>query len=401
MLGFEQVVEVTREEARDEILELLDEVGFAATSWQEGSIPLALVEIGAWVWSKGTEWAVTVKKNSFNETAEDAGLDSFSRSHYQNTFREARAEQHLVTLTCADDEGPHTIEAGAFQAKNTNGYTFTNALDELNDPPVYPTSYPLILPAGGSVQIILKADLPGDESVTALGLLNTIITTLTGVTMTDSQVLVSGTAKESNASLRKRNSLKWALLPQMGLIDDSVEALARDASEAVDRVYVDSTNPRGQGTLDVWITGAQGDVGTVDKTAVKIAIQKRIMHDPDGDKLQVYDAPLQALNITGTIYFDSSYDWDDEVLPAIESTIEAWRRTIPLGGFPYPSPGKFVPLNNLETVIKETKLGESGAKPVLSVKLDTPSADVAVAGLSHVTAGTWAFTSAPVVVKSE
>lgn len=396
MLGFDQIQEVSIDEARQEILEILEDVGFAATSWQEFSIPRALTDIGAWIWSGATQLAVALKEAGYSETATGTALTRLSQSHYQNTRREAGAEIHLVTLACASGEGPHTIQAGAFSAKNANGYIFTNIPDEVSvGGPLYPANYPVNLASGGTLQILLQAEEPGENALTANGGLNTIVTTLSGVTITDNTRLINGRNLESDVSLRTRNSLKWALL-SAGLMDDTVEALARDAAPSTDRVVVDSTNPRGPGTLNVWITGVSGNVGAAEKLAAAVAIQRRIMHDPDGTALLVDDAPLQELNITATVYHLSGYDWTDDLLPLVEAELEAWRRTIPLGGFDYPEPGRVVALNEIEHVIRRIKFG--GIEPIRGVKISTPASDFTVNSYAHVTQGTWTFT--PVAVSA-
>src|SRR5688572_14471220 len=131
MLGFSQIVELTHDEARDDILDLLEQVGFPADSWQEFSIPRKLTDIGAFVWSNITKIAVAIKEAGFNETATGVALDLRSLSHYQNVRFKAVAEVHKVTLTCDADEGPHTINAGDFSAKSDAGVVFTNIVDDI------------------------------------------------------------------------------------------------------------------------------------------------------------------------------------------------------------------------------------------------------------------------------
>jgi uncharacterized phage protein gp47/JayE len=393
MLGFDQIKEVTVEEARQELLEILEDVGFAATSWQEFSIPRALTDLGAWIWSSATALAVQLKEAGFSETATGTALTRLSESHYQNTRREAAAEVHLVTLTCEAGEGPHTIQVGGFSLTNANGYVFTNILDNVTAAgPTYPSAYPLLLPSGGTVQLMVQAEKPGIASNTSTDQLTTIVTTLSGVTATANTKQVTGRDIESDTSLRARNSLKWALL-SAGLMDDTVEALARDAAPSVDRVVVDSTNPRGAGTLDVYLTGVVGDVALAEKEAVQAAIQRRIMHDPEGTALFVDDAELEPLNFAATVYHLSGYNWTDDLLPVVEAAVEEWRRTIPLGGFKYPEPNT-VPLNELEHVIRRVTFG--GVEPIRGVRITSPTNDIPVTEFAHVTAGTWTFSPLPV-----
>lgn len=410
MLGFDQVVAVTVDEARDELLEILEDVGFPASSWQVNSIPWGLATIGALIWSKATEYAVELKESGFSETAKGTALTLLSKSHYENTRRKAAAEVHLVTLTCAAGEGPHTIDVGGFSAKNVNGFVFTNIVDAISQGgALYPKSYPVNLPSGGSIQILLAAETEGEAAFTEPGELSTIVTTLSGVTITANERLINGRDLESNESLRKRNSLKWSLL-SFGLMDDTVEALAREAAPSLDRIFIKSTNPRGPGTFDVYITGTQGNVGTEEKKAAYIAIHRRIMHDPDDrpvtDKLLdpmdqtallLADAHTKDLDFVADVYLRPGFNWARDVLPAIETKLEAWRRTIPLGGFSYPDPGKVVAINEIEHVIRNTKLGT--LEPLLAVKLTTPTDDVRVADYTHMTRGTWTLN--PIVVEGD
>lgn len=390
MLGFEQIVAVSRDDARDELLEILDDVGFAATSWQEGSIGLGLVEIGAWVWSQATTYAESIKKLGFNETSVDEALDRYSKSRYQNTRQEAVAEVHRVTLSCETGEGPHAIQAGAFKAKNANGYIFENVVDSFSTAgPTYPANYPVNLPSGGSIEIMMQAQKPGEEAITEDGGISTIITTLSGVTITSTTRVRTGVKRETNERLQLRNSLRWAELVAVGPIDDQLIAHALKV-EAVDRVRVNSTNPRGAGTVDVYVTGATGAITAEELAEVQALLSQRVMHDPDGDACLAKHAGTEDLDIIGTVYTLSGYSWADDILPAIEAALEAFRRTIPLGGFSYPDPGNIVPVNEIEHVIRSVEIG--GVKVVAGVKITTPASDLAVSSYAHVTAGSWNFT---------
>jgi hypothetical protein len=410
MLGFDQVVAVSLDDARDELLEILEDVGFPAGSWQVNSIPWGLVTIGALIWSKGTEYAVELKESGFSETAKGTALTRLAQSNYLNTRRKAAPEIHLVTLACAAGEGPHTIDVGGFSAKNSNGYVFTNVADTITQGgALYPKSYPVNLASGRTIQLLLAAETEGEAAFTEPGELSTIVTTLSGVTLTANERLINGRDLESNESLRKRNSLKWALL-SFGLMDDTIEALAREAAPSLDRIFIQSTNPRGPGTVNVYITSTQGNVGSEEKLAAYTAIHRRIMHDPDersiteklldpidGTALLLTDAPTEDLDFVADVYLRPGFNWARDVLPAIETKLEAWRRTIPLGGFAYPEPGKIVAINEIEHVIRGTKLGT--LEPVLAVKLQSPTDDVRVADYTHMTRGTWTLN--PIVVENE
>lgn len=396
MLSWNDVVEVSREEARQTFLDMLDGIGFAATSWQEGSIPLALVEVAADFWSRGTKIAVAVKGFGLNDTAQGEALRRFSLSHYQNTKLAAVAAQRLVTLECEAGEGPHTIDVNDVVITDAAGKLWRNVEDPDGNSPA---SYPATIPSGGTLQIIVEADEPGAHNPEAGGV-SILVSTYAGVTVVDDQILRRGTDEERDERLRERNALKWSLLTRFGSIDEAAVALALGASEGVSRVAVHSRAPRGDGTFDVYITGDTGAAGTEDLEAVQAAIEPYLMgqldtSDPDdihhvlsgGQRvLLVQNAPLLPLDIEGTIYLSAEHDWDD-VRPLLIEHLEAWRRTIPLGGFPYPSPGNRVSLNEIEHQIRRFELG--GQRPIRTVVLTTPSSDVAVPAFGHVTQGNW------------
>lgn len=381
MLSWNQVVEVSFADARTYILEKMEAFGFSATSWQEGSIPLAFVEVGADFWNRGTKVAAFLKTLGYNDTSEGEALTRFSRSHYANERQGSTAAQRLVTLTCEADEGPHTINVGEVIASGPD-FQYRNVIDDDGE---FPENYPAILSSGGTLQIILEAETAGTTGNAEAGSVTTLVTTLAGVTITEDIVHRVGTDEESDPRLQQRNPRKWSLLTRFGVMDDALEALALEV-EAVDRVGINSQNPRGAGTIDVWITGEEGDVGDEDLEDVFNAIAPYLMGDAE-EVLQVDHAPLVPLNIAGTVYVVAGYDWTNVVKPAVLEALEAWRRTIPLGGFPYPLPGNRVPLNEIEHVIRNVKIGES--YPIKTVKLTTPAADVAVTAFGHVTQGSW------------
>lgn len=396
MLSWNDVVEVSRDEARQTFLDLLDGIGFAATSWQEGSIPLALVEVAADFWSRGTKIAVAVKGFGLNDTARGEALRRLSLSHYQNTKLDAVAAQRLITLACDAAEGPHNLNVNELVITDSTGKLWRNIVDPDGN---YPASYPAVIPSGGTLQVIVEADEPGAHNPEAGGV-STLVSTYAGVTVSEDAIYLLGADEEADERLQQRNSAKWSLLTRFGTIDDAVEALALDASAGVSRVAINSQAPRGNGTFDVYITGPEGEAGADDLTAVQVAVEPYLMgqletSDPNDEHhilsggtrvMLVQNAPLTTLNIEGTIYLRSDYAWDD-VRPLLIEHLETWRRTIPLGGYPYPSPGNRVPLNEIEHQIRSFELG--GQRPIRTVALTTPSSDVVVPSFGHVVRGNW------------
>ena len=96
------------------------------------------------------------------------------------------------------------------------------------------------------------------------------------------------------------------------------------------------------------------------------------------------------LDLSGLIYVDANYS-ATEVLAAAKQSVRAFLKTIPLGGFTYPSPGLLVGKNDIEAAIK-------GTKGVKTVVLTTPAADVPVGAFGIVTEGNWSGLTTQLVI---
>lgn len=379
-LTWSQIVEVTHDDAKQDILNTLDTFGFAATSWQEGAFGLHCVEVGAWLYSKASTFAVFLKSMGLNETAAGEALTRFSVSHYDNERNDAIATQARVTLSCSATEGPHSIGLGDVVLTDTDGHTFRNI--EGNS-----VSYPATLTSGGNVTLLFEAEVAGGDSNIAEGAALSLVTTLAGVTASGFTKTRVGSDEESDVAIRLRNSSRWGQLAEFELIRDRVENIARNAHESIVHVGVDDQNPRGPGTFDVYIAAATATSGPTEIIAAQDAFDARVF---GSETCLVQAAPAVALNITGIAYHDNHYT-SAAVSAAITDALLAFIETIPLGGFDYsPGPANFVPKNDIEAVIKNTEI--DGVKVVKTVTLSSPAGDVPVSAFGKVTQGTWTIT---------
>ncbi len=122
--------------------------------------------------------------------------------------------------------------------------------------------------------------------------------------------------------------------------------VAREANDAVTKVLVDAQNPRGAGTIDVFIAG---DSGSLSPTVVQ-QVQDFILGDEDGDGVaEVGRAPVEvtrdgllvtrsAVNfsqtISGLVTLEASKD-GLEKQAEIEAAVEAFFKSAvesPIGG---------------------------------------------------------------------
>jgi hypothetical protein len=385
ILNWSDIVEVTHDEAKQTCLDYLETVGFAATSWQEGSVPLACVELSAEIWSQLSSVAVFLKTMGLNDTAQGDALTRYSSSQYDNERNLATNAQRLISLSCSVDAGPHTFNVGDVVIEHPDGPTYRNVEDGVN-------IYPVTLPSGGSVSsLIFEAEIAGEDANKGSNTVNRIVTTLAGVTISSDQLLKSGANAESDPRLQQRNKTKWSLLTRYELIRDAVVQLTLSSSKGIQVVEVDDQNPRGAGTFDVWIANALTPAADEDVTAAQTLLDRYIMGSGAPDKpCLVRKALEQQLNITGTVYYKGATT-EADMQSATLAALNEFIKTIPLGGFNFfPGPTQVVPKNDIEDVIREVRVADQRVSK--TVVLTVPSGDVAVASYAKVTLGVVALT---------
>lgn len=388
-LNWANVVEITHDEAKQSLLDLLDSVGFTATSWQEGEPALACVELSAAIWSQLSTVSVFLKSFALNSTSSGEALTKFSDSHYDNQRTGAIAAQRRVTLACAAGSGPHTINLGSLVLAHADGPTYRNVAGGL-------VTYPAVLASGGSLAGIFEAEVAGSGSNKASGTVRTLVTTLAGVTVASDTIERTGSDEETDAVLKVRNTTKWALLTRFELIDDAVTNIALDATLAVTGVFVDSQNPRGAGTFNVYmaedlVTASAGDIALA-QTALDLVV---FGSSASPKTCIVYAAPAVPLDITGTVYYQGSYT-SAEMKAATESALSEFIKSIPLGGFDYyPGPSNVVPKNDLEAMIRDVTI--AGLTIKKTVVLSVPAVDLSVSTHGKVTLGVVSITYTAVI----
>lgn len=385
LLNWADVVEISHDDAKQTLLDLLDSVGFTGTSWQEGEPVLACVELGAEIWHQGSKVAVFLKSFAINITSSGEALTNFSDSHYDNQRTGAVAAQRRTALACAATAGPHTINIGDLVLAHDDGPTYRNIADGV-------TVYPVVLASGGALSgLIFEAEVAGADANKAPGSVTSLVTTLAGVTVTSDAIERVGLDEETDPTLKLRNKTKWPTLSEFEVIDDLVIQICLVATEAVSGVVVDSQNPRGEGTFDVYmaedlITASAGDI-----TLAQAALDLRVFGATATPKTAlVFGAPAAVLDITGIVYYQGSYEPSD-MEAATRAALEDFIRTIPLGGFDfYPGPSNVVPKNDVESVIRDVTIGGQAIKK--TVVLSAPAADLLVAPFGKVTLGTISIT---------
>lgn len=381
---YNDVVEIPFDAALQATLIDLENVGFPATAWQPFAIPALYANLTALFRSSVSQYAVFFKEIFIVETSYGEGLTRVVRSFYGLNRNPAVAAQIAVKLSCAATNGPYTINLGALTFAHANGSTYRNVQG-------LSVTYPATLPVGGSITLLVEAEVGGvaanvanatDPAAVTLKLQ----TTLAGVSIISHTLERSGLDEESDSRLVERAQLLWSRnLPKLGLIDDGVKSSAMEAAPAVTSVQVDSTNPRGPATFDVYVAGLDATASDDDVSKVQIAIDVQTMgRNATPKTCLVHKAPETTLDVAGIVFFSGTSQ--AVAKQAVEAALLDFRRTIPLGGFNYfPGPNNVVPKNDIESVIRDA--ARSVASPEVTVVLSNPPADVPIANHGKVIGG--------------
>lgn len=370
-LSIEQLRTVpTRTQTLQWYLDQLSGLGFNATAWQSGTPQRTLLLGLSRVTSNFAEIGKQIAEMCFNQLARGAALEAYSIARFGNTPKPGTKAKYTETLTNAGTV-PHTVGVGQLLLATKQGVQFRN------------TTGGTVAAGGGTLALTIEAIKKGAIGNVADGSITVLVTPLAGVTCTN-VLLSSGEDPELDSALQLRNSTQWARLT-VELVRDSYINLALSASDSIRRAEVNDTNPRGAGTIDVYIAGASSTSGLAEIEAAQDLFAERAFQtepypadpapspaNPDPTRVLVRAATGVPVDVAGTVYYGSTYSPADIQLK-VEAAIAAYIALAPIGGYPYPSPGNVIPKNNLEAAILKVP-------GVRTVTLTTPAADVVMTG---------------------
>jgi hypothetical protein len=381
------VVPISVEDAKQAQLVLLDDEGFSATSWQEGSMALLQVELSAEQQSKTADIAVLFK-SAFLPSSPDCIGDSLTKTSsgfYDNQRNDPTNAVLAVTLACNATSGPYTINLGDVIISSPNGSTYRNV--DGNS-----IVYPLTFATNSSVTLFFEAEVAGSAANIANAISPdqvrlVIVTTISGVTITANTVEQSGIDAEPDARLLERDQTKWSSLASVELIDDRVKYWTLKAAPAITTVAVDATNPRGQATFDVYIAELDSAASGADVALVQAELDLRTFGRNNTPKTcQVYAAPIVPLDIAGIVYFTGSDV--ATVQKAVEDAMLAFIRSTPCGGWSFlPGAQNIVAKEDIASVMREAARSVASSKA--TVALTNPTTDVPIPMFGKVISGNW------------
>lgn len=239
------------EELRDAKIEELKREGFVITNFHSGGIFHTMLMIALRIKIEFIELLRGVLNNMFVSHAAGMWLD-LKMADYSKKRKKAQKAQGLVTVTRKDVDG----EA----IKIAKGQVFKTALDINGEELRFFTLEPAVLQKGTrAVDVLVEAEIEGTRYNVPQGQIVTSLTYIGEVEISNGAdwIVREGSDTEDDESARTRTLRSWAELGQRAIEDAFI-----NVAEGVPGVLfaqADCEHPRGQGTVDVIVTGTAGE----------------------------------------------------------------------------------------------------------------------------------------------
>lgn len=363
--------ELEKEDVRTILEDLLEAADFPVDAWQDEGVARAFLETQAALGASMSERVAFLSKQGFLTTAEADFLTALVKSHYDED-RNA-AVKSVFDVSFVNSGGiTHTPAAGEIVLRSDDGQTFTNTGAET-------------ITAGATTTVEVVAQAAGAAGNIEAQTLE-LVTPLAGVVASFAgSFTTAGADAESDPKLRERARTKWGTL-RVEKVREGVLNLAREASAAIHGVAIDDDNPRGPGTVDVYLAAENATAGGADVTAVQAALDDAFFGNGSVDKqVQAFAAPTATQAIAAKIYVRGSTN--AQVQAALDQAWADFLVSVPVGGFDL-SPG---PINVIPRAMIIAALAGAD-ETILAVDLTSPAADVNVDPTTKVLDGGATFT---------
>lgn len=322
----ELIQPVTEDEELTTLLELATLAEFPATSWQSGSVPRTLLELAA---KRGATLANLIREIALGGMLDEATgdwLTLLAASVFDVQRLPAVRTRGQVVLTCLPTAGPYTIAVGQITVADISGHLYTNTIGGT-------------LAAGGTLTLTFEATIAGSDHNVGNNALTRMLTPLVGVTVNNPLIVGSttwitqnGTDVETDEQVRLRCKSKWATIGT-GATADTFRFWATTANPEVKRVNVLEHSNLGtpeDGHVTVYLAGDGGIVGPDALAAVQAYVAVR---RPLCVTEHIENSTASATPVTATVYCRAGTS--GAVAPAVQESLRAYFRSIPIGGTIY------------------------------------------------------------------
>ena len=229
----------------------LEDEGFPITNFKKGGIFYHLCRMLVTIYIELKELARVIVNSCFIKHAEGDWL-KIKAADYSKQQKEAKAAKGYVTIY--RNEYNNALQV-------TNGHCFKTEPDAGGKELKFYCCENTVIDAGEPVgRVLVEAEAPGTYYNIAPGRISISMIHLDGmdyVTNEEDWLFEEGAEEEDLEDLRDRCMSSWAELATR-----TIEEKLRNAAKSVPGVLdarIDAQHPRGQGTVDVIVTGAAGE----------------------------------------------------------------------------------------------------------------------------------------------
>ena len=366
---------LTRERVEAEYLTIADALGFDITAWEVLSSVRTFMAIVAQSQSNETQTTTLIARSGLLDFAANTDgtinpwLTVFGKSWFNVEREEATFATTTVTLTNASGT-PYTINVGDLHFAVTSGQ---------NQGALYSNTTGGTLPAHGSLDVTVVADVAGSRSSATSATITTMVTPLSGVTASNADP-ANGKDDELDPPYVLRLKSSFGALSPNGP-EDAYRFFALSAKHAdgtpvdVNRASISPHSSTGQ--VVIYLASSVGIVpGTVGNLATDLGL---VADNIFRNAMPICDTPTIAsaaglnVDIQATVYMRTTNTLDAATVKSkILARLLTYFETVPIGGTDIGGGGKLF----LDAIIGE--IYNAIPFQVAQVVITSPGGDVAM-----------------------
>lgn len=353
------------EELKEQKIEELQEEGFVVTNFHSGGIFYTLLMVVLRIRIECAELFRSILNNMFVSHASGTWLD-LKLADYGKKRKKAQKARGYVTVKRSGEGDAIKIPKGHVFKTETdiNG-------EELR---FFVTENTVLQKGASSVDVIVEAEKEGSRYNVPPGQISKTLVylgELDSISNGEDWIIREGSDTEDDESFRGRGLRSWAELSQRAIEDSFINAA--ESVAGVLFAQADCAHPRGQGTVDVIVTGTAGEATEGLLKEVRAAVDK--IAGPY-DNILVKSSQNIEQDIAVTVTIGDAALTDEEVerrVEAILTELLAVRKGRKLNE---------LNLSDINHAIRE------GLSSATNVKITTPGDDVLLTKDKVITLGT-------------
>ncbi|MCD7947198.1 MAG: baseplate J/gp47 family protein [Oscillospiraceae bacterium] len=304
------------DELKDATVAELQDEGFVITNYHSGGIFYTILMILFRLKIEMTELLRSVLNHMYVTHAGDTWLD-LKAADYSKLRKTAQKAQGYVTVS---------REAAGDAIKIPAGHVFKTEKDINGEELRYFALMETVLQKDAlTVDVLVEGETEGSRYNVPQGQITRTLTYLGDIQISNAAgwITQEGSDTEDDDALRARTLRSWSELAQRPIADTYI-----NAAESVNGVLfaqVDDQLPRGQGTLDVIVTGTAGEATESLLEAVRVEIDK-IIGPCDNVLVKSSVTVTQDVAVAVTVSSSVSTDGMEEQITAILTSLLSVRK---------------------------------------------------------------------------